>query len=135
MSRRNRRVADRSAFTLLEVMLVLVIIAAIAGIAVYNIGGIRKSALTRVAQSQISVFKNALEQYRLQNGPNYPSTLEALHEAPSDADSSTFVPVLKEKIPKDPWDRPYEYKLNGENYELKSVGPDGQSGTSDDISA
>lgn len=135
MKRRIRRNPIRSAFTLLEVMLVLVIIAAIAGIAVYNLGDIRTSALTKVANNQISVFKNALDQYRLHNGPNYPATLEALYEAPSDADAGSFVKILKGEVPKDPWEQPYEYKLNGDAYDLRSVGPDGQSGTDDDIVA
>lgn len=124
----------RSAFTLLEVMLVLVIIAAIAGIAVYNLGGLQTAALKKVAKNQISVFKNALDQYKLLNGGNYPQALSALHDPPSDADSS-FVPILKDKIPKDPWEHEYEYKLNGESYELRSLGPDGQEGTDDDITA
>jgi len=114
-------------------MLVLVIIAAIAGIAVYNIGGIQNAAYVKTAKTQISGFKAALEQYRLFVG-SYPSALEALHEQPSDlADSSKYVQVLKNAIPADPWGRPYEYKLNGSNFELRSLGPDGQSGTDDDV--
>lgn len=131
--RRQLHRSRRSAFTLLEVMLVLVIIAAIAGIAVYNIGGMQTRAYKMTAKSQISQYKNALEQYRLMIG-SYPSALEALHEAPSDlADPTKYEPVLKDPIAADPWDRPYEYKLNGAAYELLSLGPDGQSGTDDDV--
>ena len=129
----KRRSLGRSAFTLLEVMLVLVIIAAIAGIAVYNIGGIQNRAFVMTAKNQISQFKNALEQYKLYVG-SYPSGLEALHEQPSDIeDPSTYTQVLKDPITPDPWGRPYEYKLNGAAYELRSLGPDGQSGTDDDV--
>lgn len=129
------RSAKRSAFTLLEVMLVLVIIAAIAGIAVYNIGGIQNRAFVMTAKNQISQFKSALEQYKLYVG-SYPSALDALHEAPSDlADPSTYTQVLKDPIANDPWGRPYEYKLNGAAYELRSLGPDGQSGTDDDVTS
>ena len=125
----------RSAFTLLEVMLVLVIIAAIAGIAVYNIGGIQNRAFIMTAKNQISQFKSALEQYKLYVG-SYPSALDALHEAPSDlADPSKYTQVLKDPIAADPWGRPYEYKLNGAAYELRSLGPDGQSGTDDDVTS
>jgi general secretion pathway protein G len=135
MSRKIRRRPVRSAFTLLEVMLVLVIIAAIAGIAVYNIGGIQNTAQKRVAKSQISVFKQSLEQYRLLNGGSYPATLEELHSPPSGADNSDFTQILKDEIPKDPWNRPYEYTLNGNAYEIRSAGPDGQPGTPDDITS
>lgn len=130
-----RRANARGAFTLLEVMLVLVIIAAIAGIAVYNLGGMQNRAFNMTAKNQISVFKNALEQYKLFIG-SYPSSLEALHEAPSDlADPSKYTSILKDPIPADPWGRPYEYKVEGQNYDLRSVGPDGQSGTDDDVTA
>lgn len=129
----QRRWALRRAFTLLEVMLVLVIIAAIAGIAVYNIGGIQNRAFVMTAKNQISQFKNALEQYKLYVG-SYPSALEALHEQPSDIEDATkYTQVLKDPITPDPWGSPYEYKLNGASYELRSLGPDRQSGTDDDV--
>lgn len=53
MRRSARRSQKRRGFTLLEVMLVLVIIAAIAGIAVYNIGGIKDTANKMTASNQI----------------------------------------------------------------------------------
>ncbi|MFM7930167.1 MAG: type II secretion system protein GspG [Pirellula sp.] len=40
---------------------------------------------------------------------------------------------MLDKIPVDPWNRPYEYKVIGSSFELRSLGADGQSGTSDDI--
>lgn len=124
----------RKGFTLLEVMLVLVIIAAIAGLAVYNIGGIQNRAFNMTAKNQITTFKSALEQYKLYVG-SYPSELEALHSQPNDVDATKYTQVLKDEIPKDPWGKPYEYKLNGAVYELRSLGADGQSGTDDDISS
>lgn len=131
--RSSHRALERGGFTLLEVMLVLVIIAAIAGIAVYNIGGIQNTANKMNASTQIKGFKQALETYKLLIG-SYPSALEALHEAPGDlADPSKYTQLYKESIPADPWGRPYEYKLNGADYELRSLGPDGQSGTDDDV--
>lgn len=128
----NRR-RRRSAFTLLEVMLVLVIIAAIAGIAVVNIGGFQTRAYQRTAAAEISNYKTMLDTYRLEVG-SYPSQLEHLFEKPSDlADPTRWMQVKKEPVKPDPWGNPYEYKLNGGEYELRSLGPDGQSGTEDDI--
>lgn len=129
-----RRSHPRGAFTLLEVMLVLVIIAAIAGIAVYNLGGMQTRGFNMAAKNQVTVLKNALDQYRLMMG-SFPSSLDALHEAPSDADASKYTQILRDPVPADPWGRPYEYKLDGQNYDLRSLGPDGQSGTEDDIAA
>lgn len=129
-----RRANKRAAFTLLEVMLVLVIIAAIAGIAVYNLGGMQTRGFNMAAKNQITVLKNALDQYRLMMG-SYPSSLDALHEAPSDVDASNYEPILRDPVPADPWGHKYEYKLEGSNYDLRSLGADGQSGTDDDITS
>ena len=135
MKHRIRRAPRRSAFTLLEVMLVLVIIAAIAGIAVVNIGGIQERSYRRIATSQISTFGNMLEQYKLEMG-SYPVQLSHLHEMPSDlADPSKYVQLLTDPVPADPWGRAYEYKLNGAVYEIRCLGPDGQSGNEDDITS
>jgi general secretion pathway protein G len=129
---RQRRAARRG-FTLMEVMLVLVIIAAIAGIAVVNIGGVRGEAFKRTAKADINNIKNMLSQYEMMVG-TYPSTLDALYEQPSDlADPTKWVKISRDKIKPDPWQRPYEYKINGTEYEIRSLGPDGQSGTDDDI--
>lgn len=133
MRYQNRRMLRRSAFTLLEVMLVLVIIAAIAGIAVVNIGGIQERSYRRIATTQISNMGNMLEQYKLEIG-SYPTQLAHLHEQPSDlADPTKWVQLLKEPVPADPWGRAYEYTVNGDSYELRSLGPDGQSGNEDDV--
>jgi general secretion pathway protein G len=134
-ARLRQRRAMRRGFTLMEVMLVLVIIAAIAGIAVVNIGGLRGEAFKKTAKADISNLKNMLSQYEMMVG-TYPSALQDLHEQPSDLqDPSKWVKIARDAIKPDPWQHPYEYKLNGGEYELRSLGPDGQSGTDDDIVA
>ena len=128
---RNR--ARRAAFTLLEVMLVLVILAAIAGIAVVNIGGFQESANKKIAKTTINAMKSALETYRLEIG-SYPQQLNDLHEQPSDlADPSKWYQFYKEPIAADPWSNEYEYTVNGADFEIRCLGPDGKSGTEDDI--
>lgn len=136
-SNRSRRSTSmrRSAFTLLEVMLVLVIIAAIAGIAVVNIGGLQERAYSKTAKAEISNYKTFLEQYRLEVG-SYPSQLTDMYEKPSDlADPTRWLKVLKEPVKPDPWGHEYEYTANGNEFEIRSLGPDGQSGTEDDITS
>ena len=114
-------------------MLVLVIIAAIAGIAVVNIGSFQERGFRRTAGAEISNLTTMLDSYRLEVG-SYPSQLSYLYEKPSDlADSSKWMQLSKKPINPDPWGRPYEYKLDGDKYDLRSLGPDGQSGTEDDV--
>ena len=133
MMQRRRRPSRRRGFTLLEVLLVVVILAVIAGIVVVNIFSTQDEAFKKLAQSQVSAISNSLKQYRLLVG-SYPSSLSALHEKPSDlADGSKWSPVLEKPVSPDPWGRPYEYKLNGNTFEIRCLGPDGQSGTEDDI--
>ena len=130
---RHLRRLRRRAFTLLEIMLVLVIIAAIAGIAVVNIGSFQEKAFRRTAAAEISTIKTMLDSYKLEVG-SYPTQLSALYEKPSDlADPTKWMKISKEPIKPDPWGRPYEYTLNGAEFELRSLGPDGQSGNEDDV--
>ena len=129
----RRHPIRRRAFTLLEVMLVLVIIAAIAGIAVVNVGSFQEKAYRRTAAAEISNLKTMLDSYKLEVG-SYPTQLSALYEKPSDlADPTKWMKISKEPIKPDPWGRPYEYTLNGAEFDLRSLGPDGQSGNEDDV--
>lgn len=131
--RQLRHQHRRRAFTLLEIMLVLVIMAAIAGIAVYNISSFQERAFRRTAAADINILKTMLDSYKLDVG-SYPAQLSALYEKPSDmTDPTKWMQISKKPINPDPWGRPYEYTVNGAEFELKSLGPDGQSGTEDDV--
>lgn len=130
---RQTRRQVRKAFTLLEVMLVLVILAAIAGIAVVNLGAFQTSAYEKLTKTQINNLKNQLEAYRLEVG-SYPSDLNHLYEKPSDlADPTVWMQISKDPIKPDPWNHDYEYEMNGADFVIRSLGPDGKSQTEDDI--
>ena len=133
--RRSLRRSRRNAFTLLEVMLVLVILAAIAGIAVVNLGAFQDHAFKKIAKTDIAGLKTALEAYRLEVG-QYPQQLKDLYEQPSDlADPTSWIQIRKEAIKPDPWGNEYEYENTGSDFVIRCVGPDGKSGTEDDISS
>lgn len=132
LSRSQRRL--RRAFTLLEVMLVLIILVVIAGFAIRNFTGVLDQANKRAATAQLAQLSSAVKQYQLMM-QQLPPSLDALMNQPSDLANPGDWTKLLDKIPSDPWNRPYEYKVNGSTFELRSVGADGQSGTSDDITA
>lgn len=132
LSRSQRRL--RRAFTLLEVMLVLIILVVIAGFAIRNFTGVLDQADKRAATAQLAQLSSAVKQYQLMM-QQLPPSLDALMNQPSDLANPGDWTKLLDKIPADPWNRPYEYKVNGSTFELRSVGADGQSGTSDDITA
>jgi len=127
-------------FTFLEIMLVVVIIGILAAIVGPSITGRTEKAKRAAAAGQITNFETALKNYELDVG-EFPSTtqgLKALIEKPPEVpDTAWDGPYLdKNYIPLDPWKRPYVYKSPGEhnkNFDLYSIGKDGQEGTEDDI--
>lgn len=131
----------KKGFTLIELMIVVIIIAALAAMIVPRLSGRTEQAKISVAQSDINAnMSTALKLYQLDNG-NFPSTeqgLNALLTKPSSepVPGNWNGPYL-EKTPIDPWGNPYKYKSPGANnktgYDLYSLGKDGLEGTEDDI--
>ncbi len=133
--------SGRRAFTLMEVLLVLVILVVIASFAFTALGPVRKQANVKAARTQIGVFESALGLYQVNIG-DYPATdqgLESLREAPSDlVDPDAWLgPYLQKPVPKDPWGQPYQYEYPGTHDEnmpdIWSMGPDMVDGTDDDV--
>ncbi len=88
----------------------------------------------------MSLFDPPLGIYQLDIG-SYPTTqqgLQALRVAPADlVDPSKWMgPYSSKDIPLDPWSNAYMYELESANqYRISSAGPDGQPGTTDDITS
>jgi len=128
----------RSAFTLIELLLVLVILGILAAIVVPKFAGRTEQARLTAAQTQISSFGTALDAFEVDNGyyPKGKAGLMDLVQPPRDAQNWKG-PYLKE-VPKDPWNNDYIYEFpgrrNGSSYDLSSAGPDGKAGNEDDIS-
>lgn len=135
----KRRV--RYGFTLIELMLVVVIISALAAMVVPRLAGRSQEALRGVAEADIKGnISLALKLYEVDNG-RYPTTaqgLDALVKEPtgSPAPKNWKGPYLEQE-PLDPWKNPYQYHYPGthppRDYDLYSMGPDGKDGTEDDI--
>jgi len=127
-----------SAFTLVEMLLVLVILATLAAIVYPKLAGRSEQARVTAAQTQISSFSTALDAFEVDNGyyPKGKSGLADLIQQPRDAQNWRG-PYLKE-LPKDPWNNDYVYECPGRanptSYDLTSGGPDGKVGSEDDIS-
>ncbi len=131
--------ANQSAFTLIELLLVLVILGILAAIVVPKFAGRTEQARITAAQTQISSFSTALGTFEVDNGfyPKGKDGLMQLLQKPNDA-ANWRGPYLDEKggIPNDPWGRPYIYECpgrHGNSYDISSAGPDGKTGNEDDI--
>ena len=122
-------------FTLLELLVVVAIIALLAGyVGPRYFGQIGKSEVS-AARAQIDALDKSLDQYRLDTG-HYPTTeqgLAALNVAPHN-EAKWRGPYLKKAVPADPWGNAYIYRQPGEHgeFDLLSYGKDGQPGGSDE---
>ncbi len=119
----NRRTATRTAgrgFTLIEVLVVVVILGILAAIIVPNIMDRPAAAKITKAKADIRAIESALNMYRLDKH-DYPSTDEGLE---------ALVPDYLPRLPKDPWDRPYQYLNPGTHgpIDIYTLGRDGQPG-------
>lgn len=139
MKRRQRR----EAFTLLELMIVLVILVLLFAMVGPRLLGSQKKADIKAARIQIGNLESALKMYYI-NMRSFPSTedgLQALIAPPSDENKARKWdgPYLDDNVlPVDPWDNPYEYVYPPEHNQrdfpdIWSLGPDGEPDTDDDI--
>lgn len=123
---------------MVELLLVLAILATLAAIVVPKFTGRSEQARVTAAQTEISSVELALDAFEVDNGyyPTGDDGLLDLFEDPGDAPNWRG-PYLKKPVTNDPWQRPYIYECPGSQnrngYDLMSVGPDGRSGTDDDI--
>jgi general secretion pathway protein G len=131
---------DRAGFTLIELMMVVIILGILAGIVVPKFVGQTDKARMAAARMELRNIGMALDRYEMENGA-FPTTdqgLKALMEKPTSTPTPRDWngPYLKEE-PKDPWRQPYQYRRPSQNnldYDLWSLGPDGQDATEDDVS-
>ncbi len=123
----------RRGFTLLELLLVLAILVMIVGIVGMNIGNSQTEANINVTKTQIGNIRNGIQMYRIRMN-TLPDTLDALVDGPSDSEKKAkWVGPIMDEIPADAWGNALVYKRNGNAYEIRSAGVDGQANTDDDI--
>ena len=116
-------------FTLIEIMVVVVILGILAAMVVPKVLDRPDQARATAAKQDVAGLMQALKLYRLDHG-SYPSMnqgLKVLAERPADAKNSNWRSYL-ERLPNDPWGRPYHYLNPGANGEVDifSLGADGQ---------
>ena len=119
-------------FTLIELMVVLVIIGVLAALIVPNVLDRADDARATAARTDVNNLMQALKLYRLDN-QRYPTSEQGLQALVTKPTAGVIPPNWKpylEKLPNDPWGRPYQYLNPGVKREIDimSFGADGQPG-------
>lgn len=134
----KRRKTNKTAFTLLEIMLVVGIIVIILGVAVSKLGNTTGVAKDMRVRADIQSISTQLKLYESVNGflPTSEQGLQALVSPPeSDPKPTRWYQLFKE-LPQDPWSSNYVYfspgRKNPGSYDLYSPGPDRKADTADD---
>lgn len=117
----------RRAFSLVEIMVVLVILGLLAGLVGINVRGYLTKAKRHAAEAEIATLCDALEAFYTEFD-RYPTNEEGI-EALSEPSDRLPEPLL-DRAPLDPWGRGYVYNQPGRDgpYEVLSLGADGREG-------
>ena len=127
---------NKNGFTLIELMVVVIIIAALAGMVLPRLLTRADEAKKDIARGDIGNISTALKLYYLDNH-HYPSSDEGLNALLSKpASAGNWKGPYLEKKALDPWKRQYQYKRPGTHnttgFDLWSLGPSEEE-ASDDI--
>jgi general secretion pathway protein G len=134
----------RRAFTLIEVLIVLVILLTLGGIVVVNVMPKKEQSDINATKVQLDQFEAALDMFKLDMN-RYPTEEEGLSvlwsptNLEEEEDEAKWKgPYLKEPKPRDLWGGEWVYQYPGQlvnesMYDIISLGPDGEEDTDDDI--
>lgn len=131
-----RRIACRSGFTLIELMVVLLILAMLTTIAAPRVTKYLSKAKSQTARIQVDALSAAVDAFAVDVG-RLPTDAEGLHSllsAPANTPEWEGPYVKKRASLIDPWGRPYRYRIPGQHgeYDVFTLAADNKEGGADD---
>ena len=125
----------RRAFTLIELMVVVVILGVLATMVVPKVMSKPEQARRTKAKVDIRSIQTALSMFKADTG-RFPTTAEGLQALVTNPGIKGYASdAYLERVPTDPWGKKYVYispGVHSKDYDLKSLGKDGEDGGSDD---
>jgi general secretion pathway protein G len=129
----SRKTSLARAFTLIEIMVVVVILGVLAATIIPQFITTTHDAKVGAAKAHVAELESALERFYV-HMDRYPTTEEGLKmlvEAPTGSDKKWRGPYIKQ-LRNDPWGNPYQYRSPGlrhsSSFDLWSRGADGADG-------
>lgn len=134
---KSLKTSGRNAFSLMELMIVIIILGLLASLVLPNLMGTAEKAKRDLVCIQMKNVVTTLDQFKMDNGV-YPSTeegLKALITNPSEEDYPSYQSggyIKANNMPKDSWKNEFIYINNGKEVDLISLGADRKEGGEDD---
>jgi len=113
---------NKKAFTLMELMVVIIILGLLAAFVLPALTGKGEEAKRKIVCIQMKSVGQALKMYKIDNSA-YPSTSDGLASVKFD----------EGKLPKDSWGNDFIYTSSDDSFELISFGANKKEGGGDDI--
>ena len=130
--KKSKRRTNRTAFTMVEIVAVLIILGLLAAVAMKNFVGQVDKARVRTTKASLAVLHEAVLQFKMDTG-RYPTEEEQLFcliEQPTDVNNWEPGGYLKTtELPLDGWDYEFILELNpdsGKAFVIVSYGADGE---------
>jgi len=139
MTRKERKRRVRYGFTMVELMAMLIIIGLLATLVVTKVASKIDQARITTTKANLKALHAAVNQFKMDTGrfPAEDEGLIALIEQPSDV--AVWEPggyLETTSINLDGWNNDFIYELypeSGKQFQIRSMGPDGEEGTEDDL--
>lgn len=122
----NKKKSMKKAFSLMELMVVIIILGLLAAFVLPNLTGKGEDAKKKIVCIQMKSIAQSLKMYKMDHS-RYPTTEEGIEYL---VEKRYFE---EKKLPKDAWGNNFIYIQNEKSFDLVSLGADTKESTQDDI--